>query len=109
MASTQEHNSDRGYVPPYNEEDFPTYLKMVKAACVNMTTFPLLSTESPINAVEMWLTKYPNDKTALRALQAPNTLMSDALIKERILQDPMQYGPAIISLVTANHIGTQPR
>ena len=108
-SSSTDAVSKDNYVPLYNEDDFPSYLKMVKAMCVNDLTFPLLSTENPPNAIEAWLLKYPAYKAVLRALPAPNTLMSDADLKNLIRDDPMKHGPAVCALINVNTIGTAAR
>ena len=108
MAATTANasNDERQNVVRYNEEDFPSYFKLIKATSITDLTFPLLSSASPDNAIEIWFQKHPAAKVAARALNAPNTLMSDDDLKAKVRADPMLHGPAIIQLLVANNIGT---
>lgn len=85
----------------YNEKEFHTYFIMIKVACLNEITLPLLQTENPIDPVTAFIAE--TQAVTARIQLLPN---DSAPTPAQVRADPLTRGPAFIKLLQQHKLST---
>ena len=98
-TSTNDYTIFNGRVPAYDEEHFPTYINLLKAACLNEKTEDLLGDDDPQDPI----TKFLAAKPAVKAVLVANDVK---WTKADIREDPLRNGKAVMLRLETDWVGT---